>query len=361
MGLELKRKSALKKEHDQITRRVLVGTSEKERRPLLEEVKRMARQATEEVPQTAHSLRRDHGISLPTLYPKWDLVPTFEPTVSRTIEAFEGNQSEVRVTLHLDELVDDTTTIQLDGLGISHLIGISISRENMTIWKSLDPGGMIAVIDSPVTTLPQLLHDVLLDMAMIHAKAQPWSGMRNQLNSHAIAALKALFIRERNPLNYPTYSATGECRYFPLAAFARKNNCGTLSFKDSFDLKSYVELWCKFAVFAKENSNIQLSVEREHLASQIIQSHVNGGQISISELKQQINQLAPGHYCLYFLIRGAATQAKVTNLCTFFQTSESHFRTQCWIIHPRDKNARQASIFLHERYISVFPFYIGGE
>ena len=184
------RKSALKKATDKITRRVLIGVSEKERRPLLEELKRMARQGTGEVSQTAQSLRRNHGISLPALSPEWDLVQTCKPTASQTIEAFDGNRSEIRVTLHLDELVDDTTTIQLDGLGISHLIGVSISDTEKATWQSLDSGGMIVIIDSPITTLSLILHDVLLDMVMIHAKAQPWSGIREQLNSHVIAELR---------------------------------------------------------------------------------------------------------------------------------------------------------------------------
>lgn len=322
------RKSALKKATGKITRRVLIGASEKERRPLLEELKRMARQGTGEVSQTAQSLRRNHGISLPALSPEWDLVQTCKPTASQTIEAFDGNRSEIRVTLHLDELVDDTTTIQLDGLGISHLIGVSISDAEKATWQSLDSGGMIVIIDSPITTLSLILHDVLLDMAMIHAKAQPWSGIREQLNSHIIAELKSQFVRERNLLDRFPYRADGKCRYLPLAAFARGKD-------EILDLESYVELWSEFALFAKQNANLQLRVDREYFASQIVHSHVNGKQISLAKLSRQIDQLVPGHYCLYLLIREANTQTKVAELSTFFHASKSHFRTQRWIIHPR--------------------------
>lgn len=347
------RKNALKKATGKITRRILIGASEKERRPLLDELKKMVRQGTGEVPQTAQSLRRNYGVSLPELSPEWDLVQTRKPTAAQTIAAFDGNRSEIRVTLHLDKLIDDTTTIQLDGFGISHLIGVSISDADKATWQSLDSGGMIAIIDSPVTTLSLILHDVLLDMAMIHAKAQLWSGIREHLNSHIIAELKAQFVREKNLLDHFPYKADGKCRYLPLAAFARGND-------ETLNLKSYIELWSEFALFANQNANLQLRVDREHFASQIVHSHVNGKQISLAKLSRQIGQLEPGHYCLYLLIREANTQTKIAELSTFFHASKSHFRTQRWIIHPRDKHARQASIFLHERYVNVFPFYVGG-
>lgn len=353
------RKSGLKKPYTKITRRILVAALEQERRPMLEQVRQMVRQAVDEAPQTAQALRRDHGISLPTLSPEWDLVPTAEPNPSQTIEAFDGERSEIRITLHLDSLVDNTTTMQLEGLGISHLIGISIGGLNHATWQTSGTGGMIALINSPVTTLPSLLHDILLDMAMVHAKSQSWSGIRDQLSSYTIATLKEEFVREKDLLGIFPYGSISECRYFPLAAFARVRPLRNAKCWHGLDLMKYVELWIDFAVFAKERANLKLHAERENLSGQILESHLNARQISPARLTKKIAQLTPGHYCLYFLIRKADKQAKVAELSAFFHTSKSKFRTQRFIIHPRDKHAKQAAVFLAERYISVFPFYVG--
>lgn len=353
------KKSGLRKPHTKITRRILVAALQEERRPLLEEVRRMVRVAVEEASQTAHSLRRDHGISLPIFSPEWDLVPTAESNPSQTIAAFDGNRSEVRVTLHLDSLVDDTTTMELEGLGISHLIGISTGGLNDS-WQTAQAGGMIAVINAQVSALPALLHDVLLDMAMVHAKAQPWSGIRDQLNSHAIATLKGQFVREKDLLDDFPYGSVGECRYFPLAAFARIRSIGDAGSRPRLDLLKYVTLWSEFALFAKERAGLhKLPAERENIPAQILKSHLNAGQISPEGLRKKIAQLTPGHYCLYFLIRKAHKHAKVAELSTFFHVSKPRFRTQRWIIHARDRHAKEAAVFLSERYISIFPFYVG--
>jgi hypothetical protein len=359
MGRGSNKKTAVKRANVRIVRSVLVGISENEGRPLLDEVEKMVIKAKNEVPQTILNLRHDYGISLPALSPDWDRVPTAKPTASQTIAAFQGNKSEVRVTLHLDEVIDDTATIKLVALGISHLIGISISSENRATWQSFEPGGMIAVIDSPIAKLSSLLHDILLDMAMIHAKAQPWTGMREKLNSHVIATFKAQFVEEMNLLDRFAYKTVGKCRYYPLAAFARKNHRGMSNSQDALNLNSYVDLWTKFTAFVTQNTNLQLPLERENLASQIISVHANGGQISPMKLRKRIETLEPGHYCLYFLTRRAATRAKISELSPFFHMSNSHFRTQQWVICPRDKHARQAAILLQEKYINIFPFYVG--
>ena len=355
------RRLALVKPHLKITRRILVGASENERRPLLEDVKRKIREGIDEVLLTAQSLRKDHGVLLPILSPEWDWVPTREATPSHTISAFEGNRSEVRVTLHLDELIDNTTTIELDGHGISHLIGISIGGNQTPKWERSDNGGMLAVVNSSVPILPSLLHDVLLDMAMIHAKAQPWTGIRDHLNAQVVASVKAQFVQENNLIGRAAYGSVEGNRYCPFAAFARTvTPCSRLETSE-LDLTSYVALWSSFASFAKETTNSPISCERKHLAERIARSHVNGGQLSIARLTNKISQLAAGYYCLYFLTRKADTQAKIAELSAFFHTSKAHFRTQRWIIYPRDKVARHAALLLHERYISVFPFYVGEE
>lgn len=361
MSAKKDQRFALKKPHLKITRRILVGASEHERRPLLEDVKRKIREGIDEVLHTAQSLRKDHGVLLPILSPEWDWVPICEVTPSHTISAFEGNKSEVRVTLHLDELIDNTTTIELDGHGISHLIGISIDGNQTPKLERSDNGGMLAVVKSSVPTLPFLLHDVLLDMAMIHARAQPWTGIRDHLSAQVVASVKAQFAQKNNLIGHAAYGAGEGNRYFPLAAFARTVTPRNRSANSDLDLTSYVALWSNFASFAKQMANLPIPCEREHIAERIARSHVNGGQLSIAKLARDIGQLATGHYCLYFLTREADSKAKVVELSTFFHTSKAHFRTQRWIIYQRDKVARQAAILLHERYISVFPFYVGEE
>ena len=347
------RRIGVKKPHHNITRRILIGATEQERRPLLEDVKYMIRQGIDNALHTAQSLRKDYGILLPILSPEWDWVPTRDATPSNTITAFEGNRAEVRVTLHIDDLIDNTTALELEGHGISHLIGISISENQIPQWKRSDNGGMIAVIASPITALPSLLHDVLLDMAMIHAKAQPWTGLRNHLNSELVAIIKTQFVRNNNLIGRFAYGAGGESQYFPLAAFVRANG--------SIDLTSYIAIWSNFALFAKQTANLSIDCGREHLAERIGRSHVNGGQIPIEKLNRNIKQLSPGHYCLYFLIRRANTPKKIAALSAFFHAPKSHFRTQRWIIYPRDKVAKPMTVLLQEQYISVFPFYVGEE
>jgi hypothetical protein len=334
----------------------LLAARQDERRPLLDDIRRIVRGAVDMLPETIQSLRRDHGISLPALSPQWDVVPTALPNPSETIAAFDGNQSEIRITLHLDSLVDNTTTVELEGLGISHLIGISTGGLKDS-WNTSEDGGMIVVVNCRVAVLSVLLHDILLDMAMIHAKSQPWSGIREQLNSHTIATLKAQFVQEIKLSGSFSYDLVGECRYFPLAAFARKKSVPANS-TDHFDGLSYVSLWTQFASFAAKRSDVTLQVGRDNLAGQILQRHINSGQISPTKLTSRIAHLSPGHYCLYFLTRKAHQKAKAAQLSSFFQIPKAHFRTQRWIIHPRDKYAKEAAVFLSEQYISLFPFYI---
>lgn len=361
MARESGRKSGLRKPHTTINRRILVGAFEQERGDLLEQVKIMTCKAVEEVRQTVHSLRNNLGISLPNLQPTWDVVKTAKPSPSQTIDACDGEKSDVRITVHLDKSEDDTTTVKLEGLGISHLIGISMCSADQASWQTPKSGGMLVLIDTPVTILPALLHDALLDMAMTHAKAQSWSDFRMHLNSHVVANLKAEFVREKNLLDSFSYGTVGECRYFPLAAFARSHTLDNPDFQHGVDLKRYIELWTDFALFVKERTDVQLDVGREHLTAQILQAHIHGGQISQARLYKEIEKLASGHYCLYLLIRRADTQMKIKQLSTFFKKSPSHFRAGWWVIHPREENAKQAAVFLSERYVCVFPFYIGEE
>jgi hypothetical protein len=350
-----KHTTPVKKHHARISRRILVAAHEAERRPILEDVKLRVRTAKDNVLESAESLRREQGISLPTMAPEWDIVPTAQPSPSQTIEAFDGNRSEIRITLHLDSLLDDTTTVELEGFGISHLIGISTGDLKNT-WRE-SKGGMIAVIHSNVGVLSELLHDILLDMAMVHARAKPWSNLREQLSSHSIAALKADFVRETGLLAGFPYKPVGDSRYFPLASFARIRS--NESVNSRFQLDKYVELWFQFAHFVRNHPNVTLDNELQNTANQFLKSHINTGQISPSKLETRTQSLQPGHYCFYFLMRKARNRMKVAELCSFFGVSKESFRTQLWVIYPRDEKAKEASVFVSENYVSVFPFYVG--
>jgi hypothetical protein len=282
-------------------------------------------------------------------------VATAKPSPSETLDAFDGDKSDIRVTLHLDTLLDDTTTVQLDGLGISHLIGIS-TGDLKNSWRQSE-GGMIAVIECNIARLSDLLHDILLDMAMVHARAKPWSHLRERLNSHSIAALKADFALENKLLTSFEYEPVGAARYFPLASFARSTSVG--SSKSEFALDRYVMLWFEFAQFLRSRPNVSFDSEFASTAFQIVKSHISAGQISPSKLESDLRTRPRGAYCLYFLIRKARTKTKVSELCSFFRVPKESFRTQLWVIYSRDEKQKEASVFLSENYISVMPFYIG--
>jgi len=353
------RRLALQKPHQKITRRILVATLEEERRPLLEDVKQRARLGIDQVLSASQRLRKEHGILLPLVAPEWDWVPTVEGTPSHTLLAFEGNTSEVRVSLHLDPLVDNTTATQLDGHGISHLVGISISSQVPPVLNPSPEGAMLAIVESSIAALPSLLHDMLLDMAMGHATAQAWTGMRMHLSAPVLSTLKAQFVQERNLISGFTYGSGTGNQYFPFAAFTRKPVGADTETADAVDLAAYVALWNQFAAFVQREIDLPIPGNTAPLAKRIMRAHVNGGQISPGKLDRAIGQLAPGHYCLYFLLRRSDQTQKVAELSAFFQVSKSHFRTQRWIIYPRDEAARTAAKHMQERYISVFPFYVG--
>ncbi len=109
----------------------------------------------------------------------------------------------------------------------------------------------------------------------------------------------------------------------------------------------------------KSRPNVNFESEFENTANQILKSHVNAGQISASKLQSDIASLQPGRYCFYFLTRKARNRSKVAELCTFFEVPKESFRTQLWVVYPRDRRAKEASVFVSEGYVSVFPFYIG--
>lgn len=347
--------TALKKNSSKLTRRILLGSEESERRPLLDEVKGILRRAKEEAQQTVQELRKSDGVSLPTLAVEWDLVPTANPSPSRTIEAYEGKKSEIRVTIHLGDISDDTTTMRLEGCGISHLIGISTGGSENT-WQTSD-GAMLAIIKTDITLLKRLLHDILIDMAMVHARSRPWSGIREQLNSQTIAALKVKFIEDTTRTMVLPYHASGHSGYFPLASFARTKSKTQAPAR--LDFHAYVALWTEFASFAKAAANLSLFTNRRHTAKQILESHVCSGRISKRKFENVIPKLETGHYCLYFLQRKARNKNKINAICSFFRISRRRYRTQLWVIHQRDEHKKLASQLLYEGYITVYPFYLG--
>ncbi len=347
------RRSGLRKPHTQLVRRILVGAHEDERRILLEDVKALVRAGAEYALSTVHTLRNDHGVALPMLIPKWDLVTIEKPTPADTIDAFSGNQSEIRITLHLDQFEDNTETIKLEDLGISHLVGISIT-ESEPLWQSEDKGAMTAQIRTLPSNLPFLLHDIFIDMAMIHAKSCPWTNMKELLSSEIIAAQKANFVKSEGLTgSFPYGLPADNCRYFPLAAFAQRIE------QRKFDSSSYVEIWAKFAGFVQKEEKVPLKTQRSDLPELVLRSHKNCGQISIRKLENEIAKLQAGHYCFYFHIRKSNTLSKIAELRTFFEIRPTEYRAQVWIIHPREKHSRMAAKFLHEHFISVLPFYVG--
>lgn len=338
-----------------INRLALISGRQIERRERHEDLRYEVIRAMHALEETINLLRRNHGLSMPTFQVDWDPVHTQDPTPAHTLNAYAGNTANVRVALTLDRFGDDTTADQLVRLGISHLIELAVDdKVPYSVWATEEAGGMIARIRAPIAQIASILHDVFLDMAIVHTSGQVWSGIRQKLHSIPLASAKVSFAKELGLVDTFPHGHFNDALYLPLVALAR-----TGASPCELDLNRIVELWSNFANYVSRTAKIDLGTARADIAANI-RHHINGCQVSLRKLSDEIERLSEGHYCFYFLTRGASKRNKIAQISRFFQCSSMTFRTQKWIIYPQYTELKAAHLLLHEGYVNSYPFFIGG-
>lgn len=360
MGRNRQLKSAQRRPGATVRRVALIGAPEVGAPALADDLRYLTRVSIDRVKETIELLRRSHGLSLPRFDADWDEVPTQTPSPASTLAAYEGTKRCVRITIHINHCVDDTTAVQLAQDGISHLVGLSIrTKLRQPVWESSAEGGMLALIQLPRAAVEAVLHDIFLDMALVHTRGQPWSGLRERLSSMELAAAKISYLKSMGFTDSYSHGDISRSLYAPLCAIAGAVPAvgGRLEF-DAY-LRRVVEGWTKFAVFVATEEGTEIQVTADDAADRILKEHRNGGQISRTALVAALGCLAPGHYCLFLLARKATNAHKIAQISGFFHCRPSKFRTQRWIVHPRCADNKLEHILLTEGYISRFPFYFG--
>jgi hypothetical protein len=353
--------SALRKPAIVIRRITLVGAPASNASSRVDEVRHITRMAIDRVKETVELLRRQEGISMPRFDADWDEVPTDTPSPSTTLEAFEGERESVRVTIHLECHGDNTTQKQIADYGISHLIGLSIqSNLRQPIWSTNTDGGMLATVKLPPKSLDSILHDILLDMALIRARNQPWSKLYGLLSALELASLKISFLKSINNFDSYLHGNLSSSVYAPISATTGLSSNEELGGVVSKSLRAVVERWNSFASFVGRTKHIEINVTNIDAADRILKEHKNGGQISRQALVKKLETLGNGHYNLYFLERKATNKKKIAQISAFFQCNPSNFHTQRWIVRPRTVDNKLEHLLLTETYISRFPFFLQG-
>lgn len=349
-------RSALRKSSIPLTRRTLLALHERERREAAEDLRYEVARAIEAINTTVLNLRKNYGLALPYFRMQWDPVPTQNPTPAHTLDAYAGDCSAVRVSIALDPFDDDTSEAQLARHGISHLIGLEVdSSITSPTWKTNADGAMLAKIKVRLDQIAWILHDIFIDMAIIHARGQLWSELKKHLTVAELAAQKVLFARSIGPKAFHMVDIGDEALYIPISSMARINSDPT-----SIQLDKCIELWTEFAKHLSQTGIVNLAMTRAQIATNILKYHINGGQISQRKLATVIDTLPEGHYRFYFLIRSSNQTKKIAHISHLFEHNPDHFRTQWWVIRARDDLSKLANILMVEGFVTTYPFYIGG-
>jgi hypothetical protein len=361
--------AAVRKHRATLVRRVLIGVKAGPNPPQRQDVIDFLRCGLDAAPETVRELRGKYGISLPDFRPDWDVISTSTGTPSPTIRAYPGDRSQVRMSLHLVPVDDDTSLVELQANGISHLIGVTVDEAGSSSWGSDAEGGMLARIDVPIRAVPCLVHDVLLDMAMAHARGQSWSTLREHLNSYQLAALKADFVRSGSLTSPSFYGFRKGSQYYPLSAFARSRASETDP-QFGFDLSTYSKVWTDFATYAKGRNVLPRSMSKADVVDFILSSFKDGQQISRSELESAVEPLESGYYCFYCVERRPRNPDKLAQVFGFLRKpacttrrQKAIFHTKYWVIWSPDARGFSPKLALqleHEGYLSSFPFYTEG-
>jgi hypothetical protein len=347
-----------------LKRRVLVTKSEAYK---LKSVYDHARHAVHDAFFSVHETLRElekHGIGVPRLDLRLDSLTVEHATPREAISHLEheGISSKcVRIAIQVEPFQDDTDGQFLDGLGISHLVGVYAKMNGAPNWQTQSAGGLLAMVDVPMKMLPLLLHDILLDMAMLRATTVPWSVLCDTQTSRQVESRKTDFAGKAGLLTSFAYGVPHGTGFLPISGLLRRPG----SIKPQFapeDIDLYIDLWCKFGGHCLTGTNIPPSPLEEfdvaNLASRILSNYRNGGQISKPKLIRWLRMLGPGTYRLFFCLhRPQGVQIK-TRLAAFFHSNPKSSRTQRWIIYQLGVNDAEAAYFIERNYVTFFTFEV---
>lgn len=350
-----------------LTRRVLVTQPEVPTSPAQASTFEAARHAVQgafgELKKTLNLLA-PRGISAPELATKLDSRTLEFSSPRNALDALSDSCpkiSEVRISIHVSPFNNDVDDAVLDSLQISHLIGV-LTRETLTpTWDCRTSDGLLAIVDTPISSLPLLVHDILLDIAMARAINCSWTGLRDSHSSRQLAGRKLSFAKRRGLIPYAQwlYGAPKGESYLPLSALAREFDSDTG--KAKFDLEKYIQLWDDFASYCKSSQASAISNdEAVSVAKTILDQHAYGGQLSVRAISKAIVDLSPGSYRLYFYIHKGASVKERAQIASFFHRNPRHLRTQLWVIHKEGLRDAEAKHLLDRSYVVYSSFIIGG-
>lgn len=301
-------------------------------RQLRKESQSAASQAIDLVQRDTVPRLRAIGIGYPNSRFDCDFISLEESSPRNAVmEVPPDKRQALRISAHGNHFEDDTSSTELQTYGISHLIGIEIllatdRRKNVRSVIN----GLLEKFECPVTHLRTLIHDILIDLGMIHAIGHPWSDLRSTFTSQQIANRKVKFLNSLTPgqtLRYATIDRG--LTYLPLAAVCWDGS--------TFDAKKYAATWMAFSESFERGRVVNLPLQvssRRQLLQNILSAHPNGKQISPSGLLRKLEQAPPGRHVLYFCLHKPPRRAEQRALNTFMHVSPRVFRTQRWVLLP---------------------------
>lgn len=276
------------------------------------------------------------------------------------------DQSEYRVLLSLSELMANARDQRsLEEFGISHLVTLSCDKRTLG-WE---PGAGIvsANVNIEPQSLPLLIVDVMLDIAMFYSLPElvenygATPATRKSLSrKKAEYALRHGFSSFYGPI-------TDGVEYFSFASYVRRGQ----NFSDH-DCENYEAAWQRFiaeeGLTREAGASIEIpdvstseeliDVERgqlERVVGDIISRHSRGKQISASALRRKLSALPSGHvYMLVLAAKKPHIRRQRQRILAIMR--RRRWRSNMWIIVPYEERAK----FVREHpFLTFFRFSVG--
>lgn len=202
----------------------------------------------------------------------------------------ERNKEKTRAILDFVKINECDKDV-LEKNNISHLVTVKPGASKATWEKGSHP--CHAIVSLPVRMVSELLHDILLDIAMFHSYPELSINFTTKIeNQSKFVKMKFDFLQRKQLTNYFGALPDAECGYVNFASACRTN--------EGVGYNKYINLWNEFiySIVSGNKTNSKEITSEKAILDDIVRNHKYGKQFSVKKLEAEISSLDPGIYAL---------------------------------------------------------------